>query len=303
MSLSFSIIIPHLNRRHMLREALASVHAQRWPSVEIIVVDGGSTDGSVEELAERTDIRLLTGPDRGVFDAFNKGIAAASGEVIGILNSDDLYADGAFAAIDTALSSHPDAHAACGTAILTEDGQTIETYGRSADKTLTPRTVMIGSCVPNARFFRRKAVARVGPFSPDYTYVADRDWLARWYEAGFATVPLDQHVYTYRRHPGSLTFDAERSHERRIRRELLDLARWWMANDGASQEMRHAARLLEGRCVLWLAAAALRQMQFGQATRHLLKARDRWSLGPILSAVESAIDREMHRRDAPARDR
>src|SRR5690349_15380481 len=96
---SISIILPHLNRRKMLRQALESIAAQECADVETIVVDGGSTDGSLEDLAQHSDVRVLTGPDRGVFDAFNKGLAAARGDIVGILNSDDLYTPGAFAAV------------------------------------------------------------------------------------------------------------------------------------------------------------------------------------------------------------
>src|SRR5690242_3235279 len=99
MTLRFSIIVPHLNRKQMLHEALASIRAQGWKDIEIIVVDGGSTDGSIEDIQSSADVKLLTGPDRGVFDAFNKGIAAASGDIVAILNSDDLYPAGAFDAV------------------------------------------------------------------------------------------------------------------------------------------------------------------------------------------------------------
>jgi len=91
MVLRFSIVVPTLNRRDMLLRALESVRAQAWPDIEIIVVDGGSTDGTIEALATQSDLRLIKGPDRGVYDAFNKGIAQASGDIVGILNSDDLY--------------------------------------------------------------------------------------------------------------------------------------------------------------------------------------------------------------------
>jgi glycosyltransferase involved in cell wall biosynthesis len=282
----------------MLRQALESIAAQDCADVETIVVDGGSTDGSLEDLARLSDIRVLTGPDQGVFDAFNKGLAAARGDIVGILNSDDLYAPGAFAAVRNAFAQHPTADAICGTAELTRDSRTIQIFDDPRDKRLTPRTIMIGSCIPNARFFRRSAMARIGSFSTDYRYVADRDWLARWYEAGLKTIPLPNLVYTYRMHAGSLTFDESRSHESSIRHELLRLARHWTHATSASADMRRAARLLEGRCLGWLAISALRNGQLGSLARYLFKDADRWSFAPAVAIIGSAIDRQVQRTNA-----
>ena len=87
----FSIVIPTLNRKDMLLLAIDSVRRQDWPAVQMIVVDGGSRDGTLDELENCADILLLRGPDHGVYDAFNKGVACADGDVVGILNSCLLY--------------------------------------------------------------------------------------------------------------------------------------------------------------------------------------------------------------------
>ena len=91
----------------MLVEALASVARQDWPEIEHIVVDGGSTDGTLELVANRPELRLIDGPDQGVYDALNKGIAAATGDVICFLNSDDALEPGALAAAAAAFSEDP----------------------------------------------------------------------------------------------------------------------------------------------------------------------------------------------------
>jgi glycosyltransferase involved in cell wall biosynthesis len=287
----FSIVIPTLDRRDMLLLAIDSVRRQAWPDIQMIVVDGGSRDGTLDELGKCGDVLLLRGPDHGVYDALNKGIACADGDIVGILNSDDLYEPGAFAAVARAFSEFPHAQAVSGSAIVFADAGIVAEFKREADKTMSsPRTSLIGSCTPNARFFRRGAMAQIGPFSPRYRYVGDRDWLTRWYEHGMKTVAIPDRVYRYRQHPGSLTFRAERPNELAIRTELLDMARRWRDDPSASAETRRVAVLLEGRCLAVLALAALSQRLRGRSEEHRLVEAKRRSLAPVVAVCLGAAD-------------
>jgi glycosyltransferase involved in cell wall biosynthesis len=273
----------------MLRDALSSIRAQHWPDVEIIVVDGGSTDGTVEELRHERDLQLIEGPDRGLYDAINKGIARSSGEIIGILNSDDDYPPGTFAAVAAAFE--PNIQAVCGTALMVADDRVVAVFDDEGAKALaSPRAALIGSCALNARFMRRTAMTRIGPFNLDYKYVSDRDWLTRWYEARLSTVTIGDVVYRYRQHSGSLTFDAERRGELLIRDDLLRLARRWRDDPAASPETRRIALLLEGRCIAKLAGAAVRERRIADAARWLCEIDGRRSPGPMTSVVRAAID-------------
>jgi len=297
MSLSFSIVMPTLNRRDMLLDAIASIRAQSWPDVEIIVVDGGSTDGTLDALAAQRDVRVINGPDRGLYDACNKGISAATGDIIGLLNSDDLYESGTFLCVAQTFATYPYAHAVCGTAFLVEGGRVIATFDDDRDKSIaSARTTLIGSCIPNARFFRSAAVQQIGPFSLDYRYVADRDWLTRWYEAGFVTAAIPQRVYRYRQHAGSLTFDASRRHSIAIYCELMKLAWRWQSNAEASLETRRMAALLNGRCIARLVIDALRHGRPIDALELLFIRKGRVSAGPLADVWASAIDKLRERR-------
>jgi glycosyltransferase involved in cell wall biosynthesis len=288
----FSIVLPTLNRREMLLCAIASVRAQNWPDVEMIVVDGGSTDGTIEQLSTMADLRLLKGPDRGIYDAFNKGIASATGDLVGILNSDDAYETGSFVAVAQAFAQVPAAHAVCGAAVLVEAEHVLATFDSEPDQRLiSPRTCLIGSCVPNARFFRRAAMAAIGPFSLEFRYVSDRDWLTRWYEAGFTTTAVRQPVYRYRQHPGSLTFDPHGPHVAAIRADLLALAQKWRTNSAASPETRRVAALLEGRCRTMLGLDAVQRGQIREAARLLLSIGGHPSLAPLALSVRACVDR------------
>src|SRR5260370_131957 len=97
--LSVSVITPCLNGAGYLAEAIESVMAQRFPHIEHIVVDGGSTDRTLEVLRRYPHVRVISGPDRGMYDALNKGLTLARGDIIGVLNSDDCYAADALAPI------------------------------------------------------------------------------------------------------------------------------------------------------------------------------------------------------------
>jgi len=292
MTMRFSIVLPTLDRKEMLRSAIASIRAQNWSAVEIIVVDGGSTDGTIEHVSALSDICLLRGPDRGIYDAFNKGIAKATGDVIGILNSDDAYEPGSFAAVAQAFAENSNAQAVCGSAVLFEAERIVALFDSEADKLMTsPRSALIGRCIPNARFFRRSAMAGIGPFSLDYRYVADRDWLTRWYEAGLPTVAIPQRVYRYRQHAGSLTFDPQGPHTLAIRADLLALAQKWQSNPSASRATRRIAALLEGRCRAMLALGALRDGQIRKAAQLLFCYGGRPSVTPLGLVIRAAADR------------
>ena len=104
-----SIITPSFNQSAFLRQAMLSVLEQDYDDLEYLVVDGGSTDGSVEIIKEYAD-RLtwwVSEKDSGQAEAINKGLAHARGEIVAWLNSDDFYLPGAVAAAVRALETHP----------------------------------------------------------------------------------------------------------------------------------------------------------------------------------------------------
>ena len=90
-----TIVTPSLNRGSMLADALESVIAQNDRDVEHIVVDGGSTDMTAAVLLRFPTIKVVAEPDRNLYEALNKGVRAATGEIIGFLNTDDRLSPGA----------------------------------------------------------------------------------------------------------------------------------------------------------------------------------------------------------------
>ncbi|MBX9602627.1 MAG: glycosyltransferase [Bryobacteraceae bacterium] len=105
-----SIVTPSLNKARFLRATIESVLSQDYPRVEYLVMDGGSTDGSLEILAGYGDrIRYIAEPDAGQADAVNRGFQFTSGEIFAFLNADDTYQPGAISAAVRGFADHPGA--------------------------------------------------------------------------------------------------------------------------------------------------------------------------------------------------
>lgn len=284
MSLRFSILTPTLNRRALLGEALESVAAQRWPAVQHIVADGGSSDGTLEWLAGQGGVQVLEGPDAGIYDGLNKAAAAAEGDIVGWLNSDDSYAPSAFAAVAEAFARDTSLAAVCGAARIESGGRVERHYPGRDIADLSPGALLIGPTLPNAWFFRRDVFRAVGPFSAALRFAADSDFMMRFARLGAAHGHVDDLVYRYRRHDGSATIGAGASLA--LREDMLALALMWRKDAAAGA----VARALEGRCRAALAVEALRRGKLGAAASHAAH----------LPAIFSGVSDWAHRRLDPA---
>lgn len=191
-----SIITPSFNQARFLRQTLESVRSQQGAvngrfELEHIVVDGGSTDGTVEFLRScGPGVRWISEPDDGQADALNKGIALATGDIIGWLNSDDLYEPGALATVAEVMSAEPATQWVYGRVrIIDEHDQEIRRW-ITRYKDLRMRTFSYKKLLGEnwisqmGVFWRRAAGAEVGSFGTELHYCMDYDyWLrlgARW---------------------------------------------------------------------------------------------------------------------------
>jgi len=178
---SLTIITPCLNAAKTLPATIASIRAQNYPGLEHIVVDGGSTDGTVELLQASDGIRWISEPDKGLADALNKGIAMASGEVIGELNGDDVYEPGALHAVGEALRERPDAAWLTGYCrIIDGDGREIRKAVTGYKNALLRRYSLSLYLTHNfisapATFFRRETLEESGGFDLRYRISVDYD--------------------------------------------------------------------------------------------------------------------------------
>lgn len=224
---SFSIITVCLNAAATIEQALDSVFSQTLPPAEYIVVDGGSTDGT-REILERYRSRLthvVCEPDDGIYDAFNKGLTRATGEVVGLLNADDLYAPWALQTVAEAFQDNPESDVFHGKLAVVD-----EVLGRWTVYPLgdPSRLSACMSIAHPATFVTRSLYERHGLFAPTFRLSGDWDLMLRLFRAGAAFCPVD-HVLTAFRNSGvssSYTPRLLSENERIYKENLPPFAAW-----------------------------------------------------------------------------
>jgi glycosyltransferase involved in cell wall biosynthesis len=173
-----SIVTPCLNAASYLEQAIESVLAQDYPRIEYIVMDGGSTDGTLDILRRYEGrLRWISERDRGTPDAINRGFRLTKGEIFTYLNADDMYLPNAVSAAVRAFREHPDAAVIYGGAWWVDEiGQRIAPYPvHDFDRTLLARECYI--CQP-AAFLRREAFENAGGMDPDLNLTFDYElWM------------------------------------------------------------------------------------------------------------------------------
>ncbi len=180
--MKFSIITISFNSEAFIADALRSVAAQDFPDFEHIIIDGGSADGTLD-VVERNGhprLRIFSEPDKGIYDAMNKGLKHASGEYVGFVNSDD------FLASKNALSLVAGAAARTGADCVFAD--TLFTHGSGARywtrlysaRRFRPWWLRLGIMPPHpSMFVRRKLLLRLGGFDTTFRIAGDFDLIAR----------------------------------------------------------------------------------------------------------------------------
>jgi glycosyltransferase involved in cell wall biosynthesis len=211
--MKISIITASLNRKEFIGAAIESVLAQNYPDFEHWIIDGGSSDGTLEYLQQYPHLKLLSEPDLGVYDAWNKGIDRATGDFVAILNSDDVYAPRAFENCAKAVAAASSVLVVSGGCQIYRrglQGNEIEMHRYQDPRRyrLSLRNATVGLPIINSRFFHRSLFEQLGGFDLAYAVASDRDFLIRASLAGIKDVASSEIFYRYLWHPGSLTMNA-----------------------------------------------------------------------------------------------
>jgi glycosyltransferase involved in cell wall biosynthesis len=182
MTPSISIITPSYNQSAFIERTIQSVLDQNVLDLEYFVVDGGSTDQTVDILRRYTDrLQWTSAPDKGHADAINKGIERTTGAVIGWLNSDDIYYPKALRAVLDFFDQHPEIDVVYGDANhIDENDRFIEPYPTESWNLNRLRDICFIS--QPAAFLRRRTVERYGSLNLSVRYSMDYDY---WFRLGF----------------------------------------------------------------------------------------------------------------------
>ena len=227
--MKISIVTVAFNAEATIAEAAASVTGQRQDGFELeyIIVDGASTDGTLAALDPFSGgiTRIISEPDRGLYDAMNKGVAAATGDFIGILNADDAYAHDGVLAVVAARLRETGAHALYGDLdYVAEDGSG-RVVRRWRSGTLGRRSFLRGWMPPHPTFFlARSAYAEHGGYSLELRSAADYELMLRMlHKHGVPAVYLPEVLVKMR--TGGVS---NASWKNRLRANREDRAAWRM---------------------------------------------------------------------------
>jgi len=184
--MDLTIITAVFNREDTVGHALASLSSQSYPHVEHVVVDGASTDNTLEVVRAHAvrRVSIVSEPDRGIYDALNKGLARMTGDVVGLLHSDDMFADADVLARVAQAFSSEDVLAVYGDLhyVSREDPNRVVRHWRSGE--FHPDRLRYGWMPPHpALFLRRSVIERLGGYDTSFRIGGDYDAILRYFSS------------------------------------------------------------------------------------------------------------------------
>jgi len=242
---SISVITPSFNSIHTMRETIESVRAQDYPHWEHIVVDGGSTDGTVDLLKEYSHLRWVSEKDEGHYHAMNKGIAMAAGEVVNILNADDCFRPGALRSVGSTFAEHHHWDALFGD-IVYVDGEGKEIYRR--EEAVFDYSVLrySGVCyvIHQALFVKKSVHERLGMYKhKEFLNCCDYDFILELGRSRCCVGHVPSLLVNYRYHEHGQSADLRVT--RNMAREAAIIRRAHGVPDGARGSLLRACYRLK----------------------------------------------------------
>lgn len=181
MNLKISIITVCYNSEETIRDTILSVQAQNYENIEHIIIDGASSDRTLDIIRQfkSPETVIVSEPDMGLYDAMNKGLDYASGDVVGFLNSDDFYPNkNVIKKIVKEFEYNVDV--VFGNVVHTDKNDTTKIRRKIALKNFKPLSMRFGWMPPHpATFLRKGVVERIGKFDQSYVSAADYDYFIR----------------------------------------------------------------------------------------------------------------------------
>lgn len=185
--MKISIITATYNSADTIRDTIESVLQQTYHDFEYIIKDGGSKDDTLKICNEYGEkycgrMKIISNKDKGLYDAINIGIQAATGDVIGIINSDDFFhRDDILSIINRSFEDNPEIEAIYGDATVVAQDDIAKTIRYTRAKRFRPWMFKIGLMPPHPSFYaKRECFEKYGLYNPDYKIAADFDLMTRF---------------------------------------------------------------------------------------------------------------------------
>jgi len=205
-----TIVTPSLNQGKYIEQTICSVLDQGYPNLEYIIIDGGSTDNTIDIIRkyESKITYWISEPDLGQADAINKGLSIATGSIFNWINSDDYLAPGALNFIGTYFYQNPDKYVLCGYThcFYDEDNQTSHTYRMGIEESVTDTVINVKMNQPGT-FYNLDVVTSLGLLNTSLRYVFDNElWFRFLYKYGLSRVDTCRFLFShFRLHESSKT--------------------------------------------------------------------------------------------------
>jgi glycosyltransferase involved in cell wall biosynthesis len=219
-----SIVTPSLNQGHFIEECIKSVVSQDYPDFEHIIIDGGSSDQTVEILKKYSHLIWISEPDNGQSDALNKGFRMAAGEIIGWLNADDKYLPGSFYKVARYMELHPEVDIVYGDYRFIDENGKITQVRKELDFDLFMLKYLHVLYIPStATFFRIKIIEEKNFLREDFHYAMDYEFFLRLALKGYKFGHLQEILAEFRWHPSSKSSLAAKKQREEQERALQEL--------------------------------------------------------------------------------
>jgi len=251
-----SIITPSYNQGHFIEETIQSVLSQNYPNLEYIIIDGGSTDDTVNIIKkyESQIAYWISKPDRGQANAINKGTAKVTGHILAYLNSDDYYLPGTLLKVAEYFCQYPQTdllHGRC--RYVNAEGKKIgEQFGsiESFEEIIDLWGVWWKNrqFVQPEVFWSRRMANQIGLFREDLHYVMDYEYWCRILQAGAQVGRLNSELSCFR-----FTTTQKSNHSEAVAEELLQVVQPWLWSNRTALPLKVRLRL-QGQ---WLYQAVL----------------------------------------------
>lgn len=201
---SFSIITVSFNQKKYIEFNIESVLNQKYDNLEHIIIDAGSTDGTLDTIKKYKHLNFSSRPDRGQSHGLNKGFRKAKGDIIGWVNSDDMLYEGAIKNVNSFFNKNPNAIAVVGNKVIIDDQNKILRIEKSRVYDYNFLLNEAKGIHQPSTFFRREVFDKIGYIDEGYNYAMDREFFIR-----ISTIDkiysLDKELAYFRLQPESKT--------------------------------------------------------------------------------------------------